>query len=88
MILIAGCHCVSICLLGIMSCFLVLALHTGDHRQQTKCPCQVKAIVSQCMILKCLLAERFARIEIIGDVARDGQPHGDFIRRLPIRVTG
>jgi cytochrome P450 len=34
-----------------------------------------------------LLVERFERIEVIGDVARDGQPHGDFIRRLPIRVT-
>jgi cytochrome P450 len=34
-----------------------------------------------------LLVERFARIDVIGDVARDGQPHGDFIRRLPIRVT-
>ena len=27
-----------------------------------------------------LLVERFARIEVIGDVVRDGQPHGDFIR--------
>jgi hypothetical protein len=34
-----------------------------------------------------LLVDRFARIEIVGDVVRDGQPHGDFIRRLPIRVT-
>jgi len=34
-----------------------------------------------------LLAERFSQIEVIGEVARDGQPHGDFIRRLPIRVT-
>ena len=34
-----------------------------------------------------LLVERFARIEVVGDVVRDGQPHGDFIRRLPIRVT-
>lgn len=34
-----------------------------------------------------LLAERFARIEIVGDVMRDGQPHGDFIRSLPIRVA-
>ncbi len=35
-----------------------------------------------------LLAERFSRIEVTGDVVRDGQPHGDFIRRLPIRATG
>ena len=35
-----------------------------------------------------LLAERFARIEVTGYVARDGQPHGDFIRSLPIRVKG
>jgi cytochrome P450 len=34
-----------------------------------------------------LLVERFSRIEVIGHVVRDGQPHGDFIRRLPIRVT-
>jgi cytochrome P450 len=34
-----------------------------------------------------LLAERFARIEVTGEVVRDGQPHGDFIRKLPIRVT-
>ncbi|MGO9699909.1 MAG: cytochrome P450 [Xanthobacteraceae bacterium] len=34
-----------------------------------------------------LLVERFSRIEVIGEVARDGQPHGDFIRRLPIRVS-
>jgi cytochrome P450 len=34
-----------------------------------------------------LLAERFSRIEIVGEVTRDGQPHGDFIRQLPIRVT-
>jgi cytochrome P450 len=34
-----------------------------------------------------LLVERFARIEVIGEVVRDGQPHGDFVRRLPIRVT-
>jgi cytochrome P450 len=34
-----------------------------------------------------LLVERFARIEVTGEVARDGQPHGDFIRHLPIRVT-
>jgi cytochrome P450 len=34
-----------------------------------------------------LLVERFSRIELIGDVVRDGQPHGEFIRRLPIRVT-
>jgi len=34
-----------------------------------------------------LLVERFARIEVTGEVVRDGQPHGDFVRRLPIRVT-
>jgi cytochrome P450 len=34
-----------------------------------------------------LLVERFARIEVTGEVVRDGQPHGDFIRKLPIRVT-
>ncbi len=34
-----------------------------------------------------LLIERFARIEVIGEVKHDGQPHGDFIRQLPIRVT-
>jgi cytochrome P450 len=34
-----------------------------------------------------LLIERFARIEVIGEVVRDGQPHGDFIRKLPIRVA-
>ena len=34
-----------------------------------------------------LLVERFSRIEVTGEVARDGQPHGDFVRRLPIRVT-
>jgi cytochrome P450 len=34
-----------------------------------------------------LLVERFARIEVIGEVVHDGQPHGDFIRQLPIRVT-
>ena len=34
-----------------------------------------------------LLVERFSLIEVIGPVLRDGQPHGDFIRRLPIRVT-
>jgi cytochrome P450 len=34
-----------------------------------------------------LLVERFARIEIVGEVVRDGQPHGDFIRRLPVRLT-
>jgi cytochrome P450 len=34
-----------------------------------------------------LLIERFARIEVIGDVVRDGQPHGDFVRTLPVRLT-
>jgi len=34
-----------------------------------------------------LLVERFSRIEVIGDVVRDGQLHGEFIRRLSIRVT-
>jgi hypothetical protein len=34
-----------------------------------------------------LLVERFARIEVTGKVVRDGQPHGDFVRKLPIRVT-
>jgi cytochrome P450 len=34
-----------------------------------------------------LLAERFSRITVVGDVVRDGHPHGDFIRRLPIRVA-
>jgi cytochrome P450 len=34
-----------------------------------------------------LLIERFARLEVTGEVVRDGQPHGDFIRKLPIRVT-
>ena len=34
-----------------------------------------------------LLVERFARIEVTGEVVRDGQPHGDFVRKLPIRVT-
>jgi cytochrome P450 len=34
-----------------------------------------------------LLIERFARIEVVGEVVRDGQPHGDFVRKLPIRVT-
>jgi cytochrome P450 len=34
-----------------------------------------------------LLLERFARLEVTGEVVRDGQPHGDFIRRLPVRVT-
>ena len=34
-----------------------------------------------------LLIERFAQIEVVGEVVRDGQPHGDFVRKLPIRVT-
>ncbi len=34
-----------------------------------------------------LIAERFSCITVIGDVMRDGHPHGDFIRRLPIRVA-
>jgi len=34
-----------------------------------------------------LLLERFARLEVTGEVVRDGQPRGDFIRRLPVRVT-
>jgi cytochrome P450 len=34
-----------------------------------------------------LLVERFSRIEVIGDVTRDGHPHGDYIRTLPVRMT-
>lgn len=33
-----------------------------------------------------LLVERFARIEITGPVVRDGHPHGDYIRSLPVRM--
>jgi cytochrome P450 len=34
-----------------------------------------------------LLVERFSRIEVMGDVVRDGHPHGDYIRHLPVRMT-
>ncbi|HET8842942.1 MAG TPA: cytochrome P450 [Ktedonobacteraceae bacterium] len=34
-----------------------------------------------------LLVERFSRIEVIGDIVRDGHPHGDYIRNLPVRMT-
>jgi len=34
-----------------------------------------------------LLVERFSRIEVIGEVTRDGHPHGDYIRTLPVRMT-
>ncbi|MEU4579491.1 cytochrome P450 [Nonomuraea sp. NPDC023979] len=34
-----------------------------------------------------LLVERFAKIEVTGPVVRDGQPHGDFVRALPVRLT-
>lgn len=34
-----------------------------------------------------LLVERFSRIEITGKVVRDGHPHGDYIRNLPVRMT-
>lgn len=34
-----------------------------------------------------LLVDRFTRIEVIGDVVRDGHPHGDYIRNLPVRMT-
>jgi cytochrome P450 len=34
-----------------------------------------------------LLVERFSRIEVIGDVVREGHPHGDYIRSLPVRMT-
>jgi len=34
-----------------------------------------------------LLAERFSRMAVVGDVVRDGHPHGDFVRRLPVRVV-
>jgi cytochrome P450 len=34
-----------------------------------------------------LLVERFSRIEVIGDIVRDGHPHGDYIRSLPVRMT-
>lgn len=34
-----------------------------------------------------LLVERFSRIEVIGDIVRDGHPHGDYIRHLPVRMT-
>jgi cytochrome P450 len=33
-----------------------------------------------------LLVERFSRIEIIGDIVRNGHPHGDYIRHLPVRM--
>jgi cytochrome P450 len=34
-----------------------------------------------------LLVERFSRIEVIGDIVRNGHPHGDYIRHLPVRMT-
>jgi cytochrome P450 len=34
-----------------------------------------------------LLVERFSRIEVVGEVVRDGHPHGDFVRSLPVRMT-
>lgn len=34
-----------------------------------------------------LLVERFSRIEIIGDIVRDGHPHGDYVRHLPVRMA-
>lgn len=34
-----------------------------------------------------LLVKRFSRIEVIGEVKRDGHPHGDYIRALSVRLT-
>ncbi|HEY1351975.1 MAG TPA: cytochrome P450 [Ktedonobacteraceae bacterium] len=33
-----------------------------------------------------LLSERFARIEVVGEIVRDGHPHGDYVRHLPVRM--
>ena len=34
-----------------------------------------------------LLVERFSQIEVIGEVVREGHPHGDYIRTLSVRMT-